>query len=163
MTLPIQICQRFGSLVVLRFRGKGAGIPRRAECLCDCGRKYGVNVTRLFYGVTTMCRGCQKRMRNPPRETTIKDAFKSYRHSARYRNHEFSLDIEQFSSIYFSDCVYCGQSPAKGIDRRDNTVGYLVANCAPCCKQCNYAKRNLTLSEFLSWVARIAARQGFSL
>jgi hypothetical protein len=54
-------------------------------------------------------------------------------------------------------------SPARGIDRRDNSVGYLISNCAPCCKNCNLAKRDMSEAEFLRWVARIATKQGFSL
>ena len=161
--LAIEVGQRFGALTVQGFQGKGSGIPRRAQCLCDCGAIYDVNVSRLFYGVTVMCRKCLKISKRAPREITIGDAFRRYKHSARYRGHVFSLTIEDVERIYFSDCTYCGLSPAKGIDRRESTIGYIFENCVPCCKRCNYAKGTETEKDFLEWIARIAAKQGFSL
>lgn len=44
-----------------------------------------------------------------------------------------------------------------GIDRVDSAKSYNAENCVPCCKVCNYMKRSLSRSEFLSHIAMINA------
>lgn len=41
-----------------------------------------------------------------------------------------------------------------GLDREDNTLGYLYSNLVPCCKVCNRAKSTMTRAEFLTWIGR---------
>lgn len=74
-----------------------------------------------------------------------------------------------------ANCHYCGiapqsiASPGKqytealvtfyiynGIDRVDNTKGYTLDNCVTCCINCNRAKMDRSLEEFLAHVTRIA-------
>jgi hypothetical protein len=43
-----------------------------------------------------------------------------------------------------------------GIDRVDNTRGYSIDNCVACCKQCNWAKRELPQQEFIDWIHRVS-------
>ena len=87
----------------------------------------------------------------------LKNAWVQYRTSARVRNLEFKLDKDVFNLIISDNCIYCGHnpSPINGIDRVDNTKGYLVGNCVPCCVICNKAKASLTLEEFKNWVDKI--------
>lgn len=42
-----------------------------------------------------------------------------------------------------------------GIDRIDNSKGYILGNVVPCCYQCNTAKLNYTLDNFKSWVKNV--------
>lgn len=42
-----------------------------------------------------------------------------------------------------------------GIDRVDNTQGYNLQNAVPCCKKCNRAKMDNSVSDFLKWVNTI--------
>lgn len=42
-----------------------------------------------------------------------------------------------------------------GIDRVDNNKGYTITNSVPCCKDCNFAKRDMTHDEFIAWVTRV--------
>lgn len=39
-----------------------------------------------------------------------------------------------------------------GIDRVDNTKGYVYGNVVSCCTKCNTAKLNYTLDEFKEWI-----------
>lgn len=39
-----------------------------------------------------------------------------------------------------------------GIDRLDNEVGYIVQNCVTACSFCNYAKRERSYKEFITWL-----------
>ena len=45
-----------------------------------------------------------------------------------------------------------------GIDRVDNSVGYLPSNCISCCSWCNRAKNNGTLANFVDKCKKIASR-----
>ena len=82
---------------------------------------------------------------------------------------EFTLTLEDVTKLITQNCYYCNSGPLpyqnssnlllqyNGIDRVDNSIGYVIENCVTCCKQCNYAKRAQTKEEFLSWVKRIYA------
>jgi hypothetical protein len=66
-------------------------------------------------------------------------------------------------------CYYCGEPPTlnpcdkdgilltNGIDRIDNTQGYFMSNVVPCCSFCQYAKRDLSYSDFMRHLQRVAA------
>jgi hypothetical protein len=68
-----------------------------------------------------------------------------YKNGAKDRNKEFEINPEQFEKITSSDCYICGKKNSEdhqnGIDRKDNTIGYLFENCAACCFQCNVMKK----------------------
>lgn len=48
---------------------------------------------------------------------------------------------------------------ANGIDRVDSNQGYIISNCVACCSNCNRAKWELSLSEFLMHVQKIVSFQ----
>lgn len=84
-----------------------------------------------------------------------------YRASAKWRGYECSLTDEEFHAFFSLECFYCGL-PGGGIDRYDNNVGYILENCVPCCRHCNYAKRDRTVTEFLAWIDALALRRGYA-
>lgn len=87
---------------------------------------------------------------------TSKGRFRTYKSSAIRRKHDFDLTSEDFVKITSSPCVYCGESTKKiGIDRIDNSKGYLIENCAPCCTICNMMKKTMKLQDFLSHITKI--------
>lgn len=47
-----------------------------------------------------------------------------------------------------------------GIDRWDNSRGYLADNVVPCCKDCNRAKMTRPPREFVEGCRAIAAQHG---
>ena len=94
--------------------------------------------------------------------------FLSYRMNAGRRGIKFFLTKEEFEDLVTKNCFYCGAKPSarknkalkshmpmNGVDRVDNTVGYLKSNCVPACPECNMAKRMLTVRRFLQLVRRI--------
>lgn len=95
--------------------------------------------------------------------------FARYIKSAVERNLSFHLSICEFKAITSSNCHYCGQVPKQiaskqttngaylynGIDRVDNSLGYTLDNCVPCCKFCNRAKDTLTKEEFINKIESI--------
>lgn len=106
-----------------------------------------------------------------------------YVQKARGRGLSFLLTLEQFTILIFQDCFYCGSKPSNrynvfiskagkyrngikswmdagwievnGVDRVDNNIGYEISNVVTCCKTCNFAKRNLSQSEFYSWINQL--------
>lgn len=86
--------------------------------------------------------------------------YRVYIASAKGRDIEFSLSYELFSKLVTKPCAYCGESKEKrGIDRIDNDLPYIESNCVPCCKYCNYMKKDMTGEEFLERVKQIVAYQ----
>lgn len=98
---------------------------------------------------------------------------------AKSRKHVFDLTDDQVWFLCNQECVYCGAPPSNityyksrwngtvyaheqikynGLDRVDNSKGYLISNVVPCCKICNIAKRKMSVEEFQSWIRRVYNR-----
>lgn len=105
-----------------------------------------------------------------------KRAFFLYKKSAKKRNIVFKIEYDFFSSIIMQNCHYCGSLPSNkigklgnrsgefkynGIDRKNSSAGYIKENCAPCCKNCNFLKRDLDYDEFLDLIKKIATHLCF--
>lgn len=91
----------------------------------------------------------------------LKKLYHDYKHGASRRKLYFNLSWDFFTKIIFQNCFYCNRKPFQvyssglskmtrtGIDRVENHIGYLESNCVPCCKDCNYSKRNKPFSDFI--------------
>ena len=66
------------------------------------------------------------------------------------------LDIEDVKELWEKPCTYCG-SPIDtiGIDRIDNSKGYLKGNITACCSLCNWMKRELSVDDFINHINKI--------
>lgn len=176
--------QQFGRLTVLdeapkRVRNRMTLVP----CRCSCGEQKWVRSAHLTQGATRSC-GClltdlkgRKRADNTKArgESGTTKLWKTYVKSARLRGVEWALNSSEFEVLLGGDCYYCGVPPRQlaysnsptewgaryynGIDRVDNSLGYTPQNAVSCCETCNKAKRHLSLSEFMTWVHRLAAHQ----
>jgi hypothetical protein len=76
-------------------------------------------------------------------------SYKSYAKGANSRNIEFKLSEPEFSEIIKQSCYLCGISDKNGIDRFNNTKGYLLDNCKPCCGHCNLMKKDQVYESIL--------------
>lgn len=96
--------------------------------------------------------------------------FNAYIEKAQRRSIPFELTLQEFVQFAKQPCTYCGAQPGlkvrkervrraspmmNGIDRVDNTKGYCVGNCAPCCTWCNEMKLDRTAAAFLAHVEKI--------
>ena len=76
-----------------------------------------------------------------------------YKRSAITRNKSFEISKEVFDKVRLQDCYICGKqnSPVhkNGIDRVDNTKGYVEENIKSCCSDCNYLKRDFELNTLI--------------
>lgn len=161
---------RYGRLVVI-----GKGDPYRSAfkwlCACDCGNTHQVSGTNLRTGQVRSCGRCSAFLLRGD-EAACRQAHNSYRSHARRRGYEFDLTVEQFRSVTQRPCQYCGSPPDNthkparprpgaepyiysGIDRVDNSVGYIESNVVPCCHICNRAKSDMSLDAFHAWISRI--------
>ena len=103
-------------------------------------------------------------------EAALQRVWNRYKSNARIRGIAFELTRDQFRSVITQNCYYCGEMPSNpektgegtflfnGIDRINNDLNYSFENSISCCKICNHAKRQMTATEFIHWVARVHAR-----
>jgi 5-methylcytosine-specific restriction endonuclease McrA len=87
--------------------------------------------------------------------------YNQYRYKAeKQRGLMFDLTLEQFEHIVALPCVFCTeQNEPRGIDRKNNDVGYVWANCQACCGPCNRVKGSMEQGEWLAQVDKIAKHQ----
>jgi hypothetical protein len=95
--------------------------------------------------------------------------FSSARGKALHRGHSWEISKEEFYVLSEKPCMYCQRTPGRlafddrrrgqyvynGIDRVDNSRGYVTGNVVPCCTTCNMAKRDKTLEQFMAMIERI--------
>ena len=96
---------------------------------------------------------------NEKRNNDIRLSYTVYRNSADLKNVEFTLTFEEFEFIVHQTCHYCNTINEEkgfiGIDRKTPELGYVLANCAPCCTMCNYMKLTASYEIFLLRVEHI--------
>ncbi len=146
-------------------------------CDCACGKTTVVRLpNQMRRGLITSC-GCRRseetraRMIRPPGEADFKRLLGGYLYNAQQRGLSFTLSAADFRAIVIQPCCFCGALPTEraaakrhsingafacnGLDRIDSEKGYEPTNVQPCCKTCNYAKRQMSVPEFLAWVKRV--------
>lgn len=87
---------------------------------------------------------------------------------AQKKNLHSDMSYKQALTLFKSRCHYCDEKPAnplkfdgkiigryQGIDRVDNTLGYVSGNIVPCCKYCNYFKGTRTELQFADHAKRL--------
>lgn len=161
--------QKFGSLLVVE-RAQNRGGTTMWRCVHDNGEEWVVAGTKLRSGHTTGARATQRARKRGYGEAAKNAALVAHRSNARRRGLEDRLTDAQVFEIHRSCCAYCGTPPSNfksayhggyrynGIDRVDNTKGYLPNNCVPCCAQCNIAKGTKTTREFFLHCLAVAER-----
>lgn len=96
----------------------------------------------------------KKAKRVHARFTQYKDDIDGRIMSAKSRSKKrgfgFDLTREFVGTTINSPCVYCSAVGSSQLDRKDNSIGYLMSNVVPACKRCNTVKSMyLTYDEML--------------
>jgi hypothetical protein len=115
------------------------------------------NVLKPFseFKSETICLKCAEKKR-----LNIESRLREYKRGARTRNLEWSLSDVVALALFQMPCYYCNSHESlNGIDRLDNTQGYILENCAPCCTTCNFGKRDLSEEEFLEMCLKVTAHR----
>lgn len=164
--------QKFGRLTPLEYKKIQKWNRKGWECACDCGNLTSVNTRDLLKGSIKSC-GCLRKERmksyndRRPEITALNALYSKYKKSCEKRGMPFHLTIEEFESVTKKDCVYCGAKPivkhktknseylGNGIDRFDNSIGYVLKNCLPCCSKCNTIKMDSNINDLLEHIKRM--------
>ena len=164
------IGSRYGKLIVLKEAGRHKDRSILWECKCDCGKTVAVKAKSLKSGETKSC-GCLRKIEKG--KASLKRVYRGYKNEALRKNLQFDLSIKDFEEITTKNCFYCGVKPKQrsyrkfsngeylfnGIDRVDNSKGYVKGNIKPCCFICNRAKGNMEYKEFVLWLKKIKKKQ----
>ena len=122
-----------------------------------------------------------------PKISSYNHLINSYKQRAKYSNIPWDITSKEAIELFQANCKYCGIEPTNtynaymtkegkrssqniervdsawikfnGIDRVDNTLGYLLSNCNSCCKTCNLAKHAMNYQDFLQWLNRLVKFQ----
>lgn len=170
---------KIGKLLVLN---RGVNNKHRRvqwDCLCDCGKKLTITTTAINRKMIARAKSCgcaQKdkyqliKRRALPGIRGFNALYGSYKYQAKKRNLLFELSKDQLRAIVTKNCHFCGAVPSRiakahykitiknsefvynGIDRLDNTQGYVPYNLVSCCYTCNRAKSDMSLMEFRNWI-----------
>ena len=86
-------------------------------------------------------------------QNTKRSNYSAYKTRAIKKNLEFEFSKEEFDTICKMICYYCHKQNnidhTNGIDRVDNSIGYIQSNCVSCCSTCNYMKGSLEVNTFI--------------
>lgn len=152
-----------GIYTVLRFipEYKGCIDSRYYECLCSvCQSTIIIARSTLKQRQIQRCQCKRKRKAEGETKSTFaKRRYGQYKTRAKIKGCVFTLDLDTFTTLFYGNCVYCGQIPeakfvwnqifyANGIDRDDNTKGYTKENSVSCCSKCNGFKGDYTGVQF---------------
>lgn len=101
------------------------------------------------YYMTNLEKLTQYRHRHEQKKT-LKSRFRTAKGSAKKRNLEFILTFDQYSIEVIKPCYYCADyfkgneiGTGVGLDRVNNSKGYIIENVVPCCAHCNYLKSDI--------------------
>lgn len=167
--------QKYGRLTLVNMVGKNKHGLSVWECVCRCGNECVV-ATNVFRTQVPSC-GCRRvelgrefghshnaSRKLPNEEGGFNAIYTSYVKNAKNRGLHFDISRRRFKKIIAENCVYCGSGPSNlfargptiykynGIDRVDNSLGYMEGNIVSCCKYCNRAKQDAPVEEFMEWI-----------
>jgi 5-methylcytosine-specific restriction endonuclease McrA len=169
---PVDFTGRvFGRLTVLGEVSRHANGRRQWLCQCVCGKTIITIGHNLQSNDTRSC-GCLKidTLSKPAGVAAKNRIKKAYRQNAKNRGVVWNLSDARFEQVIAETCVYCGAVPTNrttdtkhpimysGIDRVDNTRGYVDDNVVACCIVCNHAKSDMTVAAFEVWANRVVQR-----
>ena len=166
----------FNDITVLSFSHRDKGGNAHYNIRCHCGITKTTVGTKLKNGTTKSC-GCMANSKGLPSANRLEYGqahfnayYNQYKIAAKKRNYIFNLNKENFKEITSKNCHYCdlppqpitqrsqrhyGQYIGNGIDRKDNTIGYELGNCVPCCIMCNKMKRDFSYGDFMTKIKKI--------
>ena len=166
--------QQFGNLKVLRKHSRRTNrktVRILWEVACVCGKVLVVMGCNLHSGHTRSC-GCMGKRAGNKGVVRFAQRCSIYRSGAKKRGLTWALTNDQVLQIVILPCFFCGALPSMatslgsdtatifthGIDRLENTEGYELGNCVPCCFSCNRMKGTLSFKSFLTNAKAIADR-----
>lgn len=95
----------------------------------------------------------RNRRKNNKLTKPIRSRYNDIKRGAKKRKVFFDFDyltLKKYEDDFWGKyCNYCGDLNIKnGIDRVDNSKGYVEGNCVPCCPNCNAAKMSSSIDQY---------------
>lgn len=172
---------KYGRWIVLSFFGK-RGKHKLWNCICECGIEKIIFETNLVSGKSLSC-GCHRVEVGKKNYKSIAGKQRKYANAqtavaaqAWRQYYSNGCSFEKFLELSQMNCYYCGEPPSNcakmhksenysqewadgyfiynGLDRIDNSKNHSEDNIVPCCKNCNYAKRNRNFDDYILWVKK---------
>lgn len=120
-------------------------VPKRGK---RCRAHYTETTRRWREGNKEKVRSLNKAMKQ-----SIGTRFSALKSNSKKRRLEVTITLAEFADLVSHSCHYCADPGVVGIDRRDNSQGYHLANCLPACSLCNLTRNNFyTYEEFLQYI-----------
>jgi hypothetical protein len=147
---------------------------RRWKLLCHCGKEASLKPSEVVKGKWTTC-GCRLKHLiggDSSMSTFIKKLITNYTKSSRVRCLKWELGDPLALELFYSPCHFCGDAPSRilkssrgrlapkmvsGIDRMNNSEGYVIGNVLACCVRCNYAKHDMGYEDYVKLIAKTHA------
>lgn len=119
-------------------------------CCATCNAMKGPHTLDVFIGII---RDIVK-YRSNTMDTAERQRLKPFSGRSELRDKpekekKDNLTTEMKINLWSQPCYLCGRSPSFGIDREDADGDYTIENSRPCCRKCNYMKKDISLSDFL--------------
>jgi len=138
-------------------------------CKCICGVERFVNGCDLLSKRSKSC-GCS---RKPIEEVGLNKVYSGFVRNALQRKISFKLTKKQVQDIIKKPCENCGIIGANiaklrngkiefkynGIDRIDNSLGYVENNVRTYCGECNMIRKNIDDQIWQNWIKRVSEFQ----
>lgn len=163
--------QTFNKLTALSLVRRTNGIYYLWQC--ECGNTKEIRGIAVSRGDTKSC-GCLhgeicRANSLPEGLALIRTVICYYKRNAEKRGLLFCLSEDECIALLKNSCTYCGRVPYNtitkkkcigeltysGIDRKDSSLGYTKDNVTSCCKECNMAKRELSVKQFTELITMI--------
>lgn len=152
------------------------------DCRCSCGNICHVKGSALRQGLSSRCKKCSSAATG--KKNKVNDfhvasgtVLQQYKRNAKSRGLVFALTKDELKTLIVKDCFYCGAPPSNtvktfsgrpgvhravmynGIDRIDSSKDYILENCVTCCFICNWAKANMSVEQFRTWIKKVYIHQ----
>lgn len=180
---PFKVGDTVGHNKILKFLGArpSCGTSSKFWLIeCRCGNVKEMNTRGINQKHACVLCGDShpphKRPKRYKKGTAERFVLNRYRQNAKSRGYSWELDDDRAVELMRQNCAYCGQEPQNigkttgrykedpktwfihnGLDRIDNYGDYTLDNVVPCCWNCNKAKSNMPLSEWIAWLDRVKA------
>lgn len=170
--------QKFGSLTFIKQTDERYQRNILWELQCECGNLIKKRAYFVIKGIIDHC-GCKTKIRRiqAGAKSRIFEPRISSARSIWGRVYSDGCDFETFLRISQMNCYYCGVPPSRtmnrynqdkrhpkrpgadftynGLDRLDSNKDHSPENVVPCCTNCNFAKGEKSVSEFLDHIRSI--------
>lgn len=105
------------------------------------------------------CHGVDGQLNQSLWNSTKSVSYQTYKIRADKKQLSFELSVEQFNNLVNANCYYCHKQNnhhhKNGIDRKDNSKGYIIENCVACCGECNLMKADMLDVHFIDHIMRV--------